>query len=75
MADAVVYDAPILAYYASHKGRGRVKLVGRIFQNENYGFALRTNSPYREAINQAILTLKENGTYQTIYHNWFGEEP
>lgn len=32
------------------------------------------NSIYREPINQAILSLKENGTYDQIHQKWFGEE-
>ena len=30
--DAVVYDAPILLYYASHDGNGTVQTVGSIFR-------------------------------------------
>ncbi|MGB3494389.1 MAG: glycine betaine/L-proline ABC transporter substrate-binding protein ProX [Elainellaceae cyanobacterium] len=70
--DAVVYDAPVLIYYASHEGRGKVKLVGAPFQEINYGMALQDQSLYREAINGALLRLFETGRYQDIYDEWFG---
>src|SRR5207302_5778342 len=31
-ADAVVFDAPVLAYYAAHGGKGKVRLVGPVFR-------------------------------------------
>ena len=71
--DAVVYDAPVLKNYALQEGVDKVSVVGTIFERQSYGIALKTNSPYREPINRAILELVENGTYDTIYQKWFGE--
>ncbi|PTQ74956.1 transporter substrate-binding domain-containing protein [Celeribacter persicus] len=70
--DAVVFDAPILAYYVAHEGKGKARLVGPIFLPENYGIALPTNSPYADQINHSLLKLREDGTYDTIYRKWFG---
>ncbi|HEY9803266.1 MAG TPA: transporter substrate-binding domain-containing protein [Leptolyngbyaceae cyanobacterium] len=70
-ADAVVFDAPVLLYYAANQGQGRVEVVGSIFREENYGIVLPNNSPYRKPINSALLKLKENGTYQLLYDKWF----
>ncbi|MBW6416410.1 transporter substrate-binding domain-containing protein [Celeribacter sp. PS-C1] len=70
--DAVVFDAPILAYYVNHEGRGVGRMVGPIFLPENYGIALPTSSPYADQINHSLLKLRENGTYNTIYRKWFG---
>ena len=70
--DAVVFDAPVLLHYASQKSKGRMKTVGLVFQKESYGIAVQTGSPYRETINQALLKLREDGTYQRIYNRWFG---
>jgi polar amino acid transport system substrate-binding protein len=72
--DAVVYDAPILVHYASTDGEGRASLVGPPFREEDYGIALPPDSPYEEAINQVILKLMENGTYDELQRIWFGEE-
>jgi len=71
-ADAVVYDAPVLQHYASHKGRGKVTVTGPIFWQQFYGIALPTGSPYREPINRALLQLIETGKYQLLYKKWFG---
>lgn len=71
-ADAIVYDAPVLQYYASHAGKGQVKVVGSVFQELQYGIALQQHSPYREAINAALLKLYETGKYDEIYQEWFG---
>lgn len=72
-ANAIVYDAPVLLHYAKGQGAGRVSVVGSIFQKQSYGIALQSNSSYREPINQALLKLKENGTYDRLYEKWFGE--
>jgi polar amino acid transport system substrate-binding protein len=69
--DAVVFDAPILLYYAAHNGKGKVQVVGSIFRKESYAIALPNGSPYRKAINNALLSLQEKGTYQEIYDRWF----
>ena len=71
--DAVVYDSPVLKNYALQKGVDKVRVVGAVFERQSYGIALKSNSPYRESINQAILKLLENGTYDQIYQKWFGE--
>ncbi|NEQ44506.1 MAG: transporter substrate-binding domain-containing protein [Leptolyngbya sp. SIOISBB] len=70
--DAVVYDAPVLQYFVTHQGQGRYQVVGDVFQSLDYGIALQPNSPYREAINAALLRLYETGQYEEIYQEWFG---
>lgn len=70
--DAIVYDAPVLQYFASHDGQGQYKVVGEVFQDINYGIALQQDSPYREFINGALLRLYETGQYDEIYQKWFG---
>ncbi|MDZ7970230.1 MAG: transporter substrate-binding domain-containing protein [Nostoc sp. DedSLP03] len=73
-ADAVVFDAPVLLFYAANEGKGKVEIVGSILREESYGIILPNNSPYRKPINQALLSLKENGTYQSLYDKWFDAE-
>lgn len=70
--DAVVFDAPILSYYAAHEGRRIASMTGGIFLRENYGIAFPTGSPLVEDVNQALLALREDGTYDEIYRKWFG---
>ena len=71
-ADAVVYDAPILLFYASHDGSGKVQPVGSIFHRESYGIVFPTDSHYRKRVNEVLLNLKEDGTYDRLYQKWFG---
>ena len=71
--NAVVYDAPVLQNYALQNGADKVQVVGSTFERQSYGIALKTDSPYREEINQAILSIVESGTYDEIYKKWFGE--
>lgn len=70
--DAVVFDAPVLSYFASHEGRRIASMTGGIFLRENYGVAFPTGSPLVEDVNQALLALREDGTYDEIYRKWFG---
>ncbi|MEP2781866.1 MAG: transporter substrate-binding domain-containing protein [Pseudoruegeria sp.] len=70
--EAVVFDAPILAHYVSHEGQEFGELKGGIFLQENYGIALPTNSTLAEPINQSLLRLRENGTYDALRRKWFG---
>ncbi len=72
--DAVVFDAPLLAYYANTTGEGKAQLVGPVFQSENYGFALTSGSELREPINRVLLRLREDGAYDQIVNKWFGAD-
>jgi polar amino acid transport system substrate-binding protein len=71
-ADAVVFDAPVLLYYAAHDGKGRVQVVGSVFRKEDYGIVFRSNSPLRRQVDSVLLALREDGTYQQLYDKWFG---
>lgn len=70
--DAVVFDAPILSYYTAHHGRDYGTMAGSVFLRENYGIVFPSGSPLVEDVNRALLGLRENGTYETIYRRWFG---
>ncbi|MYL46734.1 transporter substrate-binding domain-containing protein [Virgibacillus halodenitrificans] len=74
-ADAVLYDAPNVAYYIKTKGDG-LKVVGDLYQAEDYGIAIsKGNDELVAAIDDALATLKENGKYDELYEKWFGEKP
>jgi ABC-type amino acid transport substrate-binding protein len=74
LLDAVVYDAPNLLYYAHGEGKGKVKVVGKPFELQDYGMALPWGSALRKRINLAILYLIESGELQAIEVKWFGHE-
>ncbi|MGP4845561.1 transporter substrate-binding domain-containing protein [Marinobacter sp. 1Y8] len=73
--DAVFYDAPNVGYFASTKGKGRVTTVGKLYEGQQYGIALKSGSKWVDGVNEAIAEMKEDGTYKEIYEKWFGEMP
>ena len=72
--DAVVYDAPILQYWAAGPGQNIGHVVGPVFADEYYGIALPEDSPLVEAINLAIIDVYEDGTHAELVERWFGDE-
>lgn len=73
-ADAVVFDAPVLKYYVAHGGKGQYRMVGDVFQKEYYGIVFMPDSRYRKPIEQALLAMKEDGSYQDLYDKWFSSK-
>jgi polar amino acid transport system substrate-binding protein len=69
--DAVVQDAPILQYYASHQGAGKVLLAGEVFKSEKYGILFPQSSPLKESVDHALIELYEDGTYSEILKKYF----
>jgi polar amino acid transport system substrate-binding protein len=71
---AVVYDEPILRYHLKIAGGPSQQVVGRLFERQNYGIVLQEGSPYRKAINTALLKLREEGVIDELGAKWFGED-
>ncbi len=69
--DAVVFDSPVLLYYAANEGKGRVQMVGAPFRKEDYGIVFRPGDPLRRQVSATLLRLREEGVYQQIYDRWF----
>ncbi len=69
--DAVIFDAPVLMYYAASKGQGKVHLVGSLLKRESYGILFPQGSNLRKPVNEALLKLRETGTYDALYSKWF----
>ncbi|MEM7250571.1 MAG: transporter substrate-binding domain-containing protein [Pseudomonadota bacterium] len=72
--DAVVFDAPILQYFALTDGAGRFRTVGDVFNPERFGFALASDSPYFERINRSLLRAREAGSVERLRSHWFGKQ-
>ncbi|WP_322044421.1 transporter substrate-binding domain-containing protein [Paraburkholderia sp. J67] len=70
---AIVYDAPTLQYWAARRGNGTVSVVGAVFRPEKYGIAVANGSPLRKSLNEALLAMYEDGTYEQIYGKWFSQ--
>lgn len=73
--DAVFYDSPNVGYFARTKGEGKVKTVGKLYEGQQYGIALKDGSKWVEDVNDALASMKEDGTYKSIYEKWFGPMP
>lgn len=75
-ADAVLHDTPNILYFIQTAGKGKFKTVGESLEAQQYGIALPKGSDeLRLKINEALKTIKANGTYNEIYKKWFGTEP
>ncbi|MEA3337097.1 MAG: transporter substrate-binding domain-containing protein [Chloroflexota bacterium] len=72
--DAVVFDAPVLQYFATTEAGNQFHVTGPVFERENYGIIVPDGHPLRETINRSLLRLMENGTYNTLKAKWFGNE-
>jgi glutamate transport system substrate-binding protein len=65
--DAVTTDDIILAGLASvPANKGKVKVVGNPFSEENYGVGLPKGSDKCEAINEAISKMVDDGTWDQL---------
>jgi glutamine transport system substrate-binding protein len=74
--DATINDDSTLRYYISTEGEGKLKIVGELLTGDDYGIAVPSgNSDTLDAVNAALLSLAEDGTYDQIYEKWFGSAP
>ncbi|MFL0554056.1 MULTISPECIES: substrate-binding periplasmic protein [Paenibacillus] len=78
--DAGRIDATINNLYALKpivdKNGYKIKAVGDAIKSDQAGIAIRKNNPeFLTALDQALTDMKADGTYNTIFQKWFGEEP
>ncbi|OWR53304.1 ionotropic glutamate receptor subunit ia [Danaus plexippus plexippus] len=50
-----------------------VTRVGDLLDSKGYGIAMKKNSPYRQALNLALLNLQEAGILREMKHRWWKE--
>ena len=68
--DAVVTGLPAAKTYI--KENGKMKVLDETLTEEYYGFGLRKDdTELQDAVNAALKTLQENGTYDQIVTKWF----
>jgi polar amino acid transport system substrate-binding protein len=72
--DAIVFDAPVLQNHLKLTRSTKEALVGGIFARGNYGIALPTGSVLRKKINETLLEITTDGTYNELYSKYFGDE-
>ena len=68
---AIVLNSAALQYLAAKRGKGMLQVVGPIFKPYKIGFVVREGSPLRKQINEALLAMYADGTYEDIYAKWF----
>ncbi|WP_321951200.1 transporter substrate-binding domain-containing protein [Paraburkholderia bannensis] len=44
-----------------------------VFWPEKYGIVVLNGNPLRKAINEPLLAMYEDGTYERIYGKWFSQ--
>jgi polar amino acid transport system substrate-binding protein len=70
---AIVFDAPTLQYWAAKSGSGTVRVVGPVFRPQKYGIAVAEGSPLRRRLNEALLAMYQDGSYEDLYGRWFSQ--
>lgn len=71
----VINDLPISQDIAKDETR-EIDVVEEIDTDEAYGFGFNSdNDALREAVNDALQEIKDDGTYAEIYETWFGAPP
>lgn len=72
MFDTVVFDAPALNYLVARGGAGIAELAGAIFKDGDYGILFPIGSELVRQVDQALLSIQEDGEYDLLSQKWFG---
>jgi polar amino acid transport system substrate-binding protein len=70
---AVVLSAAVLQYLAAQPANRALEIVGPVFRPYKIAIAVRNGSPLRKPINEALLSMYQDGTYEEIYARWFAQ--
>jgi polar amino acid transport system substrate-binding protein len=75
--DAVIIDQPVAKDATESTAGGDIKIAQEIVTSELYGLPFaKDNDSLREAVNDALVELKEDGTIADLYEQYFpGTEP
>lgn len=68
--DALILDTPIVVSQSEKKKGAYGGVVGQIVTNEFYGAVLEKGSKFKPALDQAIGTLRANGTIRRLQEKW-----
>lgn len=72
-SDAAVYDAPILQYIAAHELDGKLQVLPRTFERQDYGIALPQGSALREPVNVLLLEKISQPWWRETRQKYLGE--
>jgi ABC-type amino acid transport substrate-binding protein len=70
--DAVVYDEPILMYQIFQNHPGEAFVLPATFERQNYAFALPSDSPLHEPINQVLLRQTSRPSWDDVLATYLG---
>jgi polar amino acid transport system substrate-binding protein len=70
--DAVVFDAPVVAYALNQTRRDNLILVEPVEGRDPYGIALPQGSELREEVDAAVIQIGRDGTLDRLLEEWFG---
>jgi polar amino acid transport system substrate-binding protein len=71
--DGYISDIPALLYYV--KDKPQFAVVERIKTTEQYSVMFAKDSPLAPKVNDAITTMKQDGTLAKLHQTWFGTAP
>lgn len=75
-ADAVVFDMPVVQEFASTAGKGKVHVVGPVYQGQDYGIGFsKSHEDLVKKVNSALAEMRQDGSYEKLYIKWFGYAP
>jgi len=72
--DAVIMDETPASVFVSHNA-DRLRQLDELLTEEYYGIAFPLGSPYVALFNDAIDTLRTNGTLDQLIDYWINEDP
>jgi len=70
--DAVVYDAPLLAWKLRQRYESRLRVLPFTLERQDYAFALPTGSPLREPIDTSLLKRINSPEWPERLERYFG---
>jgi len=71
--DAVVVDIPVIVHYIKTHPDAGLQLAGGPITEELYAIAVaKGDAEVLALLNDALIQLSENGTYDAIFTRWFG---
>lgn len=68
----MVYDAPLIRYFAQTEFPEKVEVLPVTFERQDYGFALPENSELREPINRELLRIVRSSEWSETIERYLG---
>ena len=73
--EVILSDAAIAQYLVNQQDNEHLLVVGELFAPDKLAFALNEDFPFTEKINETLLELKEDGTYDQLVDKYFKDGP